>query len=96
MFVDEMFVDEMLCRRNVVSTKNFRQNACRRSAVSTKCRVDENFSTIICRPNACRQKFVDQQHIYRIIGQAHISLYVNKIEDFALNHNRIVSEFTIV
>jgi hypothetical protein len=56
---DEVFVDEMLCRRNVVSTKKFRQNACRRSAVLTKCRVDENFSTIICR-----QKFVDQQHIY--------------------------------
>ncbi len=59
-----MFVSTKKIRRSVVSTKKFRQNACRRSAVSTKCRVDEKFSTIICRPNACRQKFVDQQHIY--------------------------------
>jgi hypothetical protein len=33
--------------------------------VSTKCCVDENFSTKIFRPSAFRRTFLDQQHIYR-------------------------------
>ncbi|CAF1542594.1 unnamed protein product, partial [Adineta ricciae] len=31
-------------------------NACRRTALSTKYPVDENYSTKICRPSACRRK----------------------------------------
>ncbi|CAF1688471.1 unnamed protein product, partial [Adineta ricciae] len=46
----------MLCRRSAVSTKSFRLNACQRTALSTKYPVDENYSTKICRPSACRRK----------------------------------------
>jgi hypothetical protein len=77
-FIDEVFcrrsvvstkccVDEVSCRRCVVSTMcRVDKVSCRRCVVSTKCRVGENFSAIICRPNACRQKFFDEQHSYRI------------------------------
>jgi hypothetical protein len=69
------YVDEMFCRQSAVSTKCYvdkccvdemlcRQVLCRRSVMSTKGCVDKNFSTISCRPTACRQNFVDQQHIY--------------------------------
>ena len=66
-------VDKLSCRRNALSTMHFfdevscRQNACRPSAVSTKCLIDELFSTIFCRRSVFRQKFVDQQHSYRFL-----------------------------
>ena len=46
------FIDEVLCRRSVVSTKRF----FRRSVLSTKC-----FSTKCCVDEvSCRQKFFDE------------------------------------
>jgi hypothetical protein len=60
-------VDEMLCRRSVVSTKcRVDEMPCRRNAVSTKCCVDENFSTkyfstkYLVDEVLCRRKFFDK------------------------------------
>ena len=66
-FVDEMlcrqnvlstkcFVDEMLCRRNALSTK-----ICRQNIMSTKCPVDEvSVDKMPCRRSVCRQKIFDE------------------------------------
>jgi hypothetical protein len=60
------FVDEISCRRNVLSTKIFRRTVCQRSVISTKCCVDENFPTKVCRTTAFRRNFFDQKHNYPI------------------------------